>query len=194
MDDVFQVIIWLFVIGTFIRSIFKAKKQEPPKPPVKKPTYRTEDGYVKTIPPRNEEQYDILKEIENMFNTEVKTQPKTTYDRSMTSSEHVSTESERSASEYTSYEVSRKQSEIKKRESEHEATSSEHTIPDYSRKTTSISKETESKAKILENLLAERNKKTNETVKNLRAKLKTRQSVRDAIILSEIIGKPKSLS
>lgn len=215
MDNFFEIVIWLFVIISFLSSLFKKKKTpEQPKQTYKKPSPYYGEGTSTYKQPQQQtpkqDDYDILKEIEGLFNPDVKTTPgypkQDEIGRNKTYSEHTSNESNRadsettsyetgrSLSEYTSMESQRKVTELERRKSETEITSSEHVFTDYSRKKPVVSKEMEEKAKKIENILAEQKKKRNETVRNLRERLRSHNAVRDIVILSEIIGKPKSLS
>src|SRR3989304_2618315 len=65
MDDYFQYLIYLFIIISFLSSIFRKKDK-----PQSKPGEPTPNPPVKPKRSTSQEDYDILKEIENMFKTQ----------------------------------------------------------------------------------------------------------------------------
>jgi hypothetical protein len=106
MDDIFQILIWLFIIISFFASFFK--KKEPPKQQTPQRRYgNREDNFpVKDQPAASagKEEYDILREIENMFRTGT-SQPAGMEQKEESYSYNRPTESEhiRMPDEYTSY-------------------------------------------------------------------------------------------
>lgn len=65
MDNFFEVLIYLFIIFSFLSPLFKKKKQQNPQSGSKVPDLNTGDRQLKTTPPA--EDYEILKELENLF-------------------------------------------------------------------------------------------------------------------------------
>src|SRR5574338_76178 len=79
MDDLFQYLIWGIIIFSFLSSFFK--KKEPPKqtplPKAKQPdviSYPKQQSDVERIAvSQKQDEYDILRELENLFKGEIKT-------------------------------------------------------------------------------------------------------------------------
>ncbi|MGB5893346.1 MAG: hypothetical protein WBG58_04150, partial [Ignavibacteriaceae bacterium] len=73
MDNLFEYLIYGFIIISFISSFFKKKKPLPKEPSDQTPHQRTNitENKIIDIPPSQgpkAEEYDILKEIEGFFN------------------------------------------------------------------------------------------------------------------------------
>ena len=68
MDNIFEILIYLIIIVSFLSSIFKKKKQQQQRPPARQPqheeTYQTEVSVPQT---EKKEEYDILRELEDFF-------------------------------------------------------------------------------------------------------------------------------
>jgi hypothetical protein len=216
MDDVFQIIIWLFIIISFFASFFK--KKEPPKQqtPPRRYGNQEESFPVKKQPAGTieNEEYDILREIESMFKTgptppakpEQKEGP-FIYNRS-TESEHV-----RSSGEITSYETGRAANEYTKGQTaiekyhmdtarskgEEQLTSSEHSFGspvNSGRKQREIRKEKDrvdaaviKQALDFEIFLKGREQGVSMAAK-IREKINQPASFKEYILMSEILGKP----
>jgi hypothetical protein len=72
MDNLFEYLIYGFIIISFISSFFKKKKRLPKEPSDQTPLQRTDimENKIIDIPPSQEpkaEEYNILKEIESFF-------------------------------------------------------------------------------------------------------------------------------
>ena len=186
MDDIFQILIYIFIIVSFLASLFK-KKQKPQDK-------RSEQAFKPTPQPRIEtkssqqEEYDILKEIEKMFKTEIPTPQK---EREMT----LQKENIETPSEHTRSEEWQKPSQQK-----HKATFSEHTPEmweDKRRKTEEKRKAVNEKiirqAEMFEKQLTRMDGEKFEIRRNIMQRFKEPASLKEYIIFSEIIGKPKAL-
>jgi|SRR5690554_2924600 len=184
MDNFFEILIYLFIIISFISSFFKKKKPEqtnkkiPPIPPQHIPQSKTSE----------QEEYDILKEIEKMFKTETSLpdqQEERTIEqgekRFETASEHLETDWHKEVP------------------SEHQTTISERTFADWE---TKIKKAEEQRKAINEKILSQaqvfEKHLTAKTVseEDFRGKLinsfKNPQTLKEYFIFSEVIGKPKA--
>ncbi|HSL89763.1 MAG TPA: hypothetical protein VK870_10700, partial [Ignavibacteriaceae bacterium] len=76
MDNFFEILIYLFIIVTFLSSIFKKKKPVPQKPEARVPQQREEvdisyspEQEMESTPVKSSstDEYDILKELEQFF-------------------------------------------------------------------------------------------------------------------------------
>lgn len=186
MEDLFEVLIYLFIIVSFLSSIFKKKGKpkstksgQPYKPPVQ--------TYSRPKTPQ-EEEYDILREIENMFKTESSPavqQQESAYDEESpaVSSEHTKT-SEWKTPTY---------SEHSKTDSEHsrESRETEKSLSEARREI--VSEKIISQAELFEQNLRQKSQVRTDSVHLILQKLRRPESIKDYIVVSEIIGKPKSL-
>src|SRR3990172_9228125 len=155
MDDYFQYLIYLFIIISFLSSIFRKKDK-----PQSKPGEPTPNPPVKPKRSTSQEDYDILKEIENMFKTEK-------WDEEI-QSEHGSTSSEH---RLENWEDKRKKIEERKRQTLNEK----------------IVKQAEMFEK---NLMKKR--QVVDVSKTLKQKFKRPSTLKEYVIISEILGKPKA--
>jgi hypothetical protein len=183
MDNVFEILIYLIIIISFLSSIFKKKKQQQQKPPVRQTQpeeyYQTEVSVPQT---KTKDEYDILKELEVFF--KVGTEP-------------------------TKQEIPIPQEQPKKMtkieehtldESWHTPTASEHTADDWEHKKTEVKKRVarvdtgieEQAAKFEESLVKKKNAASDISAK-IRIRLRTPSSLKEYVIISEILGKPKAL-
>ena len=191
MDDIFEVLIYLFIIISFISSFFKKKKrqqkQQVPGSQLKEqeqiqlPVQRAEPEV------KEEPEIDIVKEFEKFFQVG-KPQKKT-------SKEHSDKEMYEGAKDRDNYIVVPE-------ESFHKKTASEHTFIDpwdkkrteINKKVAKVDKSIEEQASKFEEHLKKKETAASEISKEIRKRLKDPASLKDYIIISEIIGKPKSLS
>jgi len=183
MDNIFEILIYLFIIVSFLSSLFRKKK--------KPHTGRQEQNVKPTPEPKppqrtlQQEEYDILKEIEKMFKTDIPVPEKEkveTFEGKEIESEHIKTEDWQRPTEL-----------------EHKATLSEHTTEiwegkrrkaDESRK--AINEKIIRQAEMFEKHLKKKGS-TTDIKKNIRQRFKEPASLKEFIIFSEIIGKPKAL-
>lgn len=188
MDDVFQILIYLIIIISFISSFFKKrppeKKADQPASSIGKDEVQ---GAKKTLTPSMEskvEEYDIFKEFENFFKVGEK------------------------PPEPTAQKVEKKESLIKdsdyKRvpeESFHKVTDSEHSfvnpwetkIKEAERKKKLVTPQIEKQASAYEKSLLKKEKVAAEIIGNIRNRLNDPVSLKEYVVFSEIIGRPKAL-
>jgi hypothetical protein len=203
MDDFIQILIYLIIIISFLSSIFKKKGKEPSPPPQRKPESRIPDTYetAKT----NEDETDIFREISDLFKAELPQKPesdrrKTTFEKrsemesTSTSSEHSSEEYKRTESEHVSYEREKSSIEHSPTYSEHNLDSGWHKPTDWTkRKKPKIDASIEKRADSFKKLLEKKSTGTNIYNLKIRDTLKNPQSLKEYILISEIIGRPKAL-
>ena len=73
MDDIFKILIWGIIIFSFLRPLFKKRQTDNKTRAAKPKDDNTQFGdssvkeYESVPPPTKNDEYDILKEIENMF-------------------------------------------------------------------------------------------------------------------------------
>jgi hypothetical protein len=193
MDDVYQILIYLFIIFFFLSSIFKKRKKQSPQAgkesQVPQSVSETENlTYQQTA--NEADDYDILKEVEKMFQmdstTEKETGPlpdpwekqkpapqaekKITWDRP-TASEHLRTASE------LKFETEWQKRSLKlKKEKE------------------LVDRQYQKKASEFEELLKSREVVQNIRINRLKERIMNSASLREYILVSEILGKPKAFS
>lgn len=182
MDNVFEILIYLIIIISFLSSIFKKKQQQQKRPPAQKP--ERDDNYqseVSTTQPKPKD-YDILRELEDFFKSgDVSTEKRTPIPQQQT--ETVPTLDEPAQSD-----------------SWHEPTKSEHSIDQWERKKGEVQKilagvdsAIEKKAAQFEDSLWKKEKEFSGLALSIRSKFKSPTTLKEYIIFSEILGKPKAL-
>jgi len=205
MDDFIQILIYLIIIITFLSSIFKKKGKEPTgQIPQRRQQPEVPDSYETSVKTK-EDEGDIFREISDLFKTEIPQAPDTSRRRTTieqrsstenipTSSEHSSEEYKRTESEHVSYEREKSSVEHSQTYSEHNLDLSWHQPTDWLKKNkpkidSAVEKRADSFKKLLEK------KKTDPNIYSLKIKeaLKNPQSLREYILISEIIGRPKAL-
>jgi hypothetical protein len=191
MDNLFEILIYGFIIISFISSFFKKKKQvkkEPMGQPIHQQPGMVDDADVE-VPPspvQKAEEYDILKEFEGFFK--------------------VGEPKQESAKGHTDKEVyegakNRKDFVPVPEESFHKTTASEHTFIDpwdekrkviESRKK-AISPLIEKQASAYEESLKKKESAATEIISDIRNRMKNPSALKEYVIISEIMGKPKAL-
>ena len=212
MDDLFQYLIWGIIIFSFLSSFFK--KKEPPKPPLPgtKPkttvAYPKQEGKVDYGPAaQKQDEYDILRELENLFKNEVKI-PQTNQQKQTQQSEEYYSGHEIRDRNLESTEDKRTQRYIEKNQPVESRTSIEErgtleykgnlekltTLEQLSMENPKAKMEAkiESNAAAFERVLAGP-RKQRAAITDFNRKLKNPRTVREYILFSEILGKPKAL-
>lgn len=187
MDNLFEILIYLIIIISFLSSIFKKKKQQPQKkPPVQEPQredyYQAEQPEASIPQSQQKEEYDILKELEDFFKvgdepTERRVPvPQNQPETVTTDEEHTRREiwQEKTKSEHVADDWERKKSEVKKIIS-------------------SVDSSIEKKAAIFEESLERKESVYSSIALSVKSKMKNPSTLKEYIIFSEILGKPKAL-
>jgi hypothetical protein len=177
MDNFFELLFILFLIFSFLVPLFKKKnpqeqqKTRPPqrdenaRPPTNTPTYSSSNN--------SNEEYDIIKEVEGMFNNSPEAKPV----------EELKVNEEAEESSYESNEW-------------HEPSKSENKVDDEWHRPTTLAdfnKEEalmDEKAKAFEQLINEK-KKVYLWGNKIRTSIKNQEMLKEYFIISEILGKPK---
>jgi hypothetical protein len=185
MDNVFEILIYLIIIISFLSSIFKKKKQQQQKPPARQPQYEeTYQADVSAPQTQPKEEYDVLRELEDFF--KVGNEP---------------------AGQQIPMPVPLEQpkkmtpiEEHKRTESWQTPTSSEHVADDWERKKEEVSKRiarvdfsVEKKAAMFEESLERKESVYSSIALSVKSKIKNPATLKEYIIFSEILGKPKAL-
>ena len=191
MDNLFEYLIYGFIIISFISSFFKKKKRLPKEPSdqtLHQRTDITEDKFI-DIPPSQEpkaEEYNILKGIESFFDVGKPKQAETKV--------HTDKEMYEGAKDRENYiPVPEK--------SFHTLTASEHTFTnpwdvkrkELEKKKEKLSPEIENWASAYEESLIKRDSAATGIIKDIKERLKRPATLKEYVIISEIIGKPKAL-
>jgi hypothetical protein len=177
MDNFFQFLIYLIFIIAFLSSIFKKKNKEKPGGTAAGHTSPYKSPELKYPQKSQQDDYDILKEIEGLFRTEIPNPPEK---RKFESTIEAAQKRKISDEEHT------------EDKEEHELDKSWHQITPFKRNVrvdSRIEKEAEQFEHMLENL----DKQDDTWSTELRNKLFSPQSLRENIIMMEILGKPKYL-
>ena len=202
MDNFFEILIYLIIIISFLSSLFRKKSKEIPKPPERRPeTKRREMDFEvestnksqQTQPFESKEsEYDILKEIENLFKpeTERKQEPAAKPPLSGTKIEEKTRQKQLESSEWNEPTIS-----------EHLPTYSEHASTEIQkreqkkviRKLPQVDSKVSEKAERFEKLLRRKEKPEDKLLKVVRERFSNPKTLKEYIVISEIIGKPKSL-
>ena len=192
MDNIFEVLIYLFIIISFLSSFFKKKKKELIKKKlIQSQTHDQQnisgDPNIKAIPTvqTQDQEYDILKEFEDFFKVG---QPK------VESQIPTKTES------FEKSDVSNKEFKHVPEESFHKKTASEHTFVDpwdvkkseIERRKKSIDSTVEKKATAFERYLNKPETSAKIISRRIRENMKQPSTLKEYVIISEIMGKPKA--
>jgi len=201
MEDFIQVLIILILIISFLSPLFKKKGKQPSGPmPQRKPGPRnpeTQEPSAKT----EEGESDIFREIADLFKTEFPETPQkakrqTTIEQ-RTAAENIPARSESQdymGAEDVSYEKDQSLTEHSPTVSEHTIDQSFHRPTDWSkRKKPKIDSSVERRAESFKKLLEKKRPETNIYNLKIRDTLKNPQSLKEYILISEIIGRPKAL-
>ncbi|MDH3267815.1 MAG: hypothetical protein OEM46_03065 [Ignavibacteria bacterium] len=187
MDNVFEILIYVIIIISFLSSIFKKKKkqkQQQQKPPIRQSqTDEYNQAEVPSPQTQPKEEYDVLRELEDFFKVgdeptkqqiPVPVPPEQPKISDM--EEHVRTDSwhARTESEHYVDEWERKKSEVKKIIS-------------------SVDSGIEKKAAMFEASLDKKETAYSNIALAVKSKMNNPSTLKEYIIFSEILGKPKAL-
>lgn len=199
MDDLFQYLIWGIIIFSFLSSFFK--KKEPPKqtplPKVKQPdtvSYSRQQSDVERVSvSQKQDEYDILRELENLFKGNADT-PKQNNPPPQQSRDYI--EREIKDEDLDLVVDKRMQQNIEQRRASDSNARTDRRMPQgqnrWERKKTVVDPKIEESAKEFERVLAGP-KQQRAKVTEFNRKLKNPRTVREYILFSEILGKPKAL-
>lgn len=193
MDNFFEILIYLFIIFTFLSSVFKKKKPEQQKPKANIPqerqeseiTYSPEEEMDSAPVKSSSDEYDILKELEQFFKVGEPTHQQAPKPKPPVIPQPA--------------EVKPKQKALE--ESWRVKTESEHKYEDFwgkrQRDVDARKKEVDSMASLqaskFEELLKEKKVYSTAFQRNIKKRIKEPASLKEYIIISEILGKPKAL-
>jgi hypothetical protein len=181
MDNVFEILIYLIIIISFLSSIFKKKQTQQKRPPAQQPdhdeSYQTEVSTTQSQP----KEYDILRELEDFFKTGA--EPSKT-GAPITQRKEESVPSSGGHKTYDEW---------------HEPTISEHIVDKWEDKKTEVKKilssidsAIEKKAAVFEESLWKKENVYSEIALSIRSKFKNPSTLKEYVIFSEILGKPKA--
>jgi hypothetical protein len=214
MDNFFQILIYLVIIIAFLNSLFKKRdKDKTPPRPSNSPNPDNRNSYSSAGYERKGQQNssDILKEIEGLFKGETSytNEQKMEQDiekaemRKVPVEEHVEDKEWHTEDKQWHEENKEWHSEEKEWHSEsaewHEETLSDHQM-DQSwhritpfKRTVKVDKTIEKEAERFEQLLAQKQDEENSAWRDLSKNLFSSSSLKEYIVFSEILGKPKYL-
>lgn len=183
MDNFFEILIYLLIIISFLSGLFK-KKDKKKRPPLQRPqTQDTVDGEPIAVQTPQKEEYDILKEIEDFFKVgdeKNETKPQQTSlpesEGKINYKEHIDSDQwhQPTASEHKYTDV------WKKKENEVKANKSK------------IDSEIEQQAVEFEKHLKRSKSLKSEISNKIKERLKNPASLKDYVVIAEIMGKPKA--
>jgi len=191
MDNLFEYLIYGFIIISFIISFFKKKKRLPKEPSDQTLLQRTDitEDKIIDIPPSQEpkaEEYDILKGIESFFDVEKpkKVETKVHSDKEMY-------EGARDRENYIPV----------PEKSFHTLTESEHTFTDtwdekrkeLEKREKKLSPEIKKQLSVYEERLIRKESIATGIIKDIKERMKSPSTLKEYVIISEIMGKPKAL-
>lgn len=196
MDDIFQILIYALIAISFFSSFFKKKKQvQPPQDQLHQQETNAANEKVLESPPspvQKTETPDILKEFESFFNlsdSPPSPPPKPTVRK------HDDREVYEGAKDRKGY------IEVPE-ESFHKRTDSEHTFIDpwdkkrkeVEKRKESITTKIEEQASAYQQTLEKRETAASGIIYDIQKRIQNPASLKEYIIISEIIGKPKALN
>jgi len=191
MDNIFEYLIYGFIIISFINSLFKKKKPVPKKPSEQAYHQRIDqtENKISDIPVSQrakEQEYDILKEIEGFFNVG---QPRQT-----------ATEVHNDKNMFEGAENREKFIPVPEK-SFHTRTTSEHTFTnqwevkrkELEERKKKLTPKIEEQASAYEESLKRKESAATKIIRDINIRLKNPSTLKEYVIISEIIGKPKAL-
>lgn len=181
MEDLFKILVWLIIIISFFSSFFKKKKKETPQKKKAPENYYGNENipqtHKETLEAESYNKNDIIKEIEKLFKVEapakIETKPETHYDNQW--HERTASEHEKTASEHTmqtDWDIEKKKIKVKKAK---------------------VSSKIEEEAKRFEKFLNKNEEFDRLPLNTIKQKLAYPRSLKEFIVISEILGKPVSL-
>jgi len=183
MDNLFEILIYVIIIISFLSSIFKKKKQQQQKPPTQQPQpedyYQAEVSIPQTKP---KEEYDILKELEVFF--KVGTEP---------TKQEIPIPQEQPKKMTHIEEQTRTESWQTPTLSEHVADVWERKKDEVSKRVARVDSSVEKKAAMFEESLERKEFVYSSIALSVKSKIKKPSTLKEYIIFSEILGKPKAL-
>ena len=188
MDDVFQILIFLIIIISFISSLLKKKPQQKDADHLSASEKTGEtDISEKMFVPSSEskaEEFDLMKEFENFFKVEDK----------QAIPEPQQVEKKEPFIKDTNYKRVPEESFHKVTDSEHSFVNPWETkIKEAERKKKLITPQIEKQASAYEKSLIKKEKVATEIIENIRSRLNDPESLKEYVVFSEIIGRPKAL-
>ena len=221
MDNFFEILIYILIIVSFISSFLKKKPQQKQTDSGQSDKANLPGGNIATPKvnesPKQDVEFDLANEIESFFNVgqpdvaqkkpthqpedKIKEEIKSRKDFIEVPEEsfHKTTSSEHSQSETTGKD---REDYVKvPEESFHKMSSSEHTFVDpwdkrrkeVEKQKKSIGSKVEQEAEKFEEYLEVRETAATDIIRTIKNRLKDPSSLKEYIIISEIIGKPKAL-
>lgn len=203
MDNFFEILIYVIIIISFLSSIFKKKRKQAPPDRPESTQYDTSDSLqeetqpvITVTQPSQKSEYDIMKEIEDFFKVGEE------------QSESIPEKAESLETKTTVFDESKEQEKFKEHipdESWHTTTPSEHTYSDFrgrqsskregtvEKKAVKVDYKIEEQAARFEKQLEKYKPTTSEISKKIKERLKNPASLKDYIIIAEIMNKPKAL-
>lgn len=203
MDDLFKIIIWGIIIFSFLRPLFK-KKETPKqssssrdeKPDLVSYEQKTAETQPDTFAQKNDD-YDILREIEKMFkgdsNIPDQPKPKQVDPYDIYESHEIKDKDLNKINDPRMEHSVQDQNPIGYRAAyDNEKKLNRKNLATERGQNRAIDAKTETEAKNFEKVLAGLHKKS--TVQSeFRKKIKNPTTIREYVIFSEILGKPKAL-
>jgi hypothetical protein len=183
MDNLFEILIYVIIIISFLSSIFKKKKQQQQRPPTQQPQadeeYQSEVAVPQT---QSKEEYDILKELEVFF--KVGTEP---------TKQKIPVPQEPAKKITHLEEQTRTESWQTPTLSEHVADVWERKKDEVSKRVARVDSSVEKKAAMFEESLERKESVYSSIALSVKSKMKNPSTLKEYIIFSEILGKPKAL-
>jgi|WetSurMetagenome_2_1015567.scaffolds.fasta_scaffold143095_2 hypothetical protein len=187
MDKVFEILIYVIIIISFLSSIFKKRKQQQQKPPAQQPQqedyYPPEETKISVPQSQKKEDYDILRELEDFFKVGEEPNRKQIPIPTPLELPKIPEMDEHTRSE-------RWQTRT---ESEHQLDDWEHKKTEVKKIISSIDSGIEKKAAIFEESLERKESEYSSIALSVKSKMKTPSTLKEYVIFSEILGKPKAL-
>jgi hypothetical protein len=184
MDNVFEILIYLIIIISFLSSIFK-KRQKPQQRPQQRPqrdNYEQQDVAVSET--QSKEDYDVLKEIEDFFKVgseQYQQGKRVPVERESLETDYRIEETPTTETLPTTSAAETFRNEIDKQREELKI------------KRAMVDSAVEEKAKQFEKLLATPVQPVKSVASTIKTKLSNPQNISEYIVFSEILGKPKAL-
>lgn len=183
MDNVFEILIYIIIIISFLSSIFKKKQKTQQRTQQRPQSDNYEQKEVAVSEPQSKEDYDVLKEIEDFFKVG---------SEQYGQGKRVPVEQESSETDYRIEETPKTETLQTNSAAETFRSEIEKQREELKLKRAMVDSVVEEKAKQFEELLAKPVQPVKSVAAAIKSKLRNQQNIKEYIVFSEILGKPKA--
>lgn len=183
MDNIIEIIVIFFVIYSILGSVFGKKKTQQKKGPqqYKKPMPQSRPRNTRAETPRQQSSQDILEEL---FGIKIpKPEEETSYNKQIPADDL----------EYNSWDPEKDFKKKVEQRNKYEYRNTEKSVPDVNYDKISTLEVSQRKLKTTQPIILQTKKDISKRTLELKQKLRETRSLQDLFLISEILGKPRSM-